>query len=150
MESTAERLTLNDWLLLMIRRHGGDWMNSDSHAATLTTSEGEKGRFLPGEGLLGVEQMKPAHASWAVLEPWLGKTLSVLRTPLVVASSTEERLWGKGGKIWVKAHYWVKSMLLIATLSFKKKKNLVTQHTGQKMTKWRHLLNQWQNPWTLE
>lgn len=30
--------------------------------------------------------------------------------------------WGealeKGGKIWVKTHYWVKSKLLIATLSF--------------------------------
>lgn len=63
MESMAERLTLNDWLLLMIRWHGGDWMDSDSHTTTLTTSEGEKGRFLPVEGLLGVEQMKPAHAS---------------------------------------------------------------------------------------
>lgn len=37
-------------------------MDSTSHAAIfLTTCEGEKGRFLTGEGL-GVEQMKPAHA----------------------------------------------------------------------------------------
>lgn len=37
-----------------------------SHAATLATCEGEKGSFLTGEGL-GVEQMKPARALWAVL-----------------------------------------------------------------------------------
>jgi len=57
---------------------------------------------------LGAEPM--TRAAWASLELWLGQTLPVFRMLLskkrrVMASPTKDRLWEKGSKIWVKAHY---------------------------------------------